>query len=484
MEQYFIRLGARVSGPVTAAQLRNMAAGGKITDLHMVSTNRKDWLPAKKVQGLFVDAKKQAPVMAVPSAERDGFAYSAANVFFTHPNQSAAPPLPPSGREGMWFYEKNGQSFGPLPETSLRALAVGGTILPSDFVWPEGASASTAAADTPALAALFGNSPSATHHAASTPDTAPPRARSRPEPERFAPVEGIPDELIPIDGDKLSSLTKDKVFWAVMAMGTLPMFIMAFNNEILQLAGMLFFFAMLWGWVLSTAVLKTTASVRMPMMAFFFTGFIGLKLLLYVYRYLPSWYMQLHRSNDLAESLAGYVFRVGVAEEICKLLPAIIYLLWKKVDASPPEILLAAIFSGLGFAAFENWEYAKNAISNAVNTAVESARQGGLEGLRTGAAEGAFSAMMILILRSMSLVFGHAVWSGLAAYFLVAAIISGRQWGGRILLAILVPATLHGVYDWLCDIQFIYATLIYVLSYTLLCGGIDQLRPMLEQHDQ
>jgi hypothetical protein len=56
MEAYYVRLGKRIIGPVSEAELRRMAASGQISDLHLVSRNRIDWAPAKQLKGLFINA--------------------------------------------------------------------------------------------------------------------------------------------------------------------------------------------------------------------------------------------------------------------------------------------------------------------------------------------------------------------------------------------------------------------------------------------
>ena len=82
------------------------------------------------------------------------------------------------------------------------------------------------------------------------------------------------------------------------------------------------------------------------------------------------------------------------------------------------------------------------------------------------------------MLRSLSLVFCHAIWAGIAAYFTAVASIERRRVGALIIVGILVAAVLHGAYDGLTGLQMTLATagFSFVLFYgylSKLCGMID-----------
>ena len=133
-------------------------------------------------------------------------------------------------------------------------------------------------------------------------------------------------------------------------------------------------------------------------------------------------------------------------------------------------VILIAVFSGLGFAAFENVGYGEK-LSGIVATL------GVQEAIKTGTQIAVTNAM----LRSLSLVFGHAIWSGIFAYYLTRAALSGSRWYVLGFLGLAVPAVLHGVYDWLCTMQPTFAALVMAVSFALFYGYLLKLRQLLEQ---
>ena len=197
------------------------------------------------------------------------------------------------------------------------------------------------------------------------------------------------------------------------------------------------FFAALWGVIFKHFVVKNEGSWKLPVASLFFTGLVGLNLLLLIYNYLPKSYVEMPSSKDLFISLLGYVVQVGVCEELTKFLPALIYVLWRRSQADPFTIVLLGIFSGLGFAAFENLGYAQKAIFNAMGLTLAA----GAEGFVTGVQ----GAMIQAMARSLSCVFTHAVWAGIFAYFFAAAFVAGRRWIALLVVGLLVSAVLHGV---------------------------------------
>jgi RsiW-degrading membrane proteinase PrsW (M82 family) len=183
---------------------------------------------------------------------------------------------------------------------------------------------------------------------------------------------------------------------------------------------------------------------------------------------LPTFYVELTDNDNVILQLIGFVFQVGILEETCKILPVIAYIIWKQRDAQPLMIILIAVFSGLGFAAFENIGYAGTSI---VQT-IEMGRYGGIEGI----AFGTQAAMINAMLRSLSCVFAHAIWSGIFAYYLARAVLSGSRWYVLGFLGLAVPAVLHGVYDWFCGVQPFLAALTIAASFVLFYGYLAKLR--------
>ena len=258
------------------------------------------------------------------------------------------------------------------------------------------------------------------------------------------------DEVLPIDQSNLSGLAKEFVFWAVTLLGIVPLLIVSISDADSQFTLFALFFALVWGVIFKMFVLRDDSPWLFPIGALFFTGIVGISVLLFIYRYLlPDFYLNMSDSESGVVSLLGFVFQVGVWEELTKALPVLLYLRWKREQAQPMLIVVIGVFSGLGFAAFENLLYGDRAIMASLDLTLEY----GEEGL----AAGVQSAMITAMLRSLSLVFSHAVWAGIVAYFIAVAPLEGRRWGAMIVVGIGVAAVLHGTYNWLTDVQMTMA---------------------------
>jgi len=206
----------------------------------------------------------------------------------------------------------------------------------------------------------------------------------------------------------------------------------------------------------------------LPLGALLFTGVIGMNLMLIVYRFLPDDYMHWFESDNKFTSLAGFVGQVGFWEELCKIVPVLIYVAWKRKESKPLTIVLLGVFSGLGFAAFENLSYANEQIARSA----EMTREAGAEGL----AEGVKGAMVNVMLRSISLVFSHAVNCGIFAYFIALAQTTKKRYFALFLVGWLVAATMHGVYDWFTTVQDTLPALITAFGFVLFYAYLTKLR--------
>lgn len=282
------------------------------------------------------------------------------------------------------------------------------------------------------------------------------------------------EEVLPIDSNNVQVLITDFVFWAVTLLGIVPLLIVTVEDSYAQLTLFALFFAAVWGVIFKRFILNDGGSVKWPVGSLFFTGIIGIWLLLFVYRiFLPDFYLNMADSQNSIVSLFGFIFQVGVWEEAFKALPLLIYIKMQRGKRYDPRHLVTiGVFSGLGFAAFENLHYGENAVASTYSLT----RDYGVEGLVSGVQ----NAMVITMLRAVSLVFCHAVFSGIVAYFVATAMIRRERVGALIVLGIGVAAVLHGLYDWFAGIQPTIGALLAGFSFALFYGYLSKLRSMGE----
>lgn len=272
------------------------------------------------------------------------------------------------------------------------------------------------------------------------------------------------------------ALLGDTGFWLALAMGVMPLLLGGIANPMYRLSGLLFFFALLWGGVFHGVVMKSHTSLGLPLLAFFFTGVVGLFILYAAYSFFPDAYLGLALGSDPIPVLLGQIFQVGLCEEACKLLPVVLYLALKRRDVVPETAVLVGVFSGLGFAAFENIQYSQAMIMSTIRDVYSAARDGGLRGAMTEAGTGAYQVMGAMLLRTVSLVFLHAVFAGIAASLLVMGKFKGKGGAAFYVAALLVPALLHGVYNWLGAVNTLPAGLIIAASFVFFYLNLEKVR--------
>ena len=279
------------------------------------------------------------------------------------------------------------------------------------------------------------------------------------------------EEVVPIDATNLAGLLRDHVFWGVTLLGIVPLLIGTLKERPdYQLTIFALFFAILWGVVFKYFIVRSSQTWPILMASMFTTGIGGLFLLLALYKHVLP--VNLIASESGLIRLLGFIVEVGICEELCKALPIIGYLLWKRRDADASTVVLVGVFSGLGFAAFENIGYSNLSIAHTV----EMTQLHGTSGLIDGTAD----AMVNVLLRSLSCVFGHAVWSGIVGYFLAVAWLTGKRRGALFLVGLLTASILHGVYDWLVVVlsQDTFAAFVVAVSFMLFYAYLSKLRAL------
>jgi protease PrsW len=181
-------------------------------------------------------------------------------------------------------------------------------------------------------------------------------------------------------------------------------------------------------WALFFYYLFKTPQVKTSIcfICFFFTGIISIAVLL-VLQQIPPWSFlyPLAVSSSFILRALGMFFAVGINEEICKA--AIIFWLVKRPGniLTPQTVVFYGMISGLGFGIYEGVAYQQT-----INRA-----------------QGVDTAYFLNIARLTSLPFLHAIWTGIAAYFIAFSALVPNKRHGLWILAITLPAALHATYN-------------------------------------
>lgn len=147
-------------------------------------------------------------------------------------------------------------------------------------------------------------------------------------------------------------------------------------------------------------------------------------------------------------NILGYVFGVGLTEEFGKIIPLLIILRKAKEPLIPQTMVFYGLMSGISFGVFEGVQYQMT-----VN------------------AEQTYDVSFFLnIARLTSLPFLHACWCGIAGYFLSFAHLYPKYRRGLYVLAISIPAIVHGLYDslanyWAISLVMVFLGLMLLMVY-------------------
>lgn len=158
----------------------------------------------------------------------------------------------------------------------------------------------------------------------------------------------------------------------------------------------------------------------------------------------------LYDTGNVLISLISCIIGIGVPEEFVKVLPIFLILYFPKSVIKPQTAVFYGLMSGIAFGVYEGVNYQLGPNFQML--------------LDNDIADGYVFSYLSNIARLTSLPFLHAIWCGIASYFIAFAFLYPRFRVALYTLAILVPATIHGLYDYLCfNVPFALATVPVVI---------------------
>jgi len=348
-----------------------------------------------------------------------------------------------------YFYHDAGLGrLGPCTMEELRRLYFSGVVKPDTLILPEGSETGVLFKE------LWSEFVAATSQGASilspaTPPPLPNPSRAETENESFTRRAGddlrtmLPHLTLPLEELKTFRWLDNRKALAIAGIGLLPLIIYAAFGGGTQIGNafwaMALYFSMLWALFFYFVFPTPEARFSIASLCFFVTGLVSISILLQLYRVWPlSALFQWTRpsSNSFLLQWLGYVFGVGVPEELCKAL--VLLFVAKRFKPLPPQAMLFyGLMAGLGFGIYEGVSYQT---SHNFRFAIDAA---GNRDSTTFAAE----YYLLNLVRLTTLPFLHAIWTGMAGYFIGFAAQFPNRKRGLLIVAIGVPALLHGSYN-------------------------------------
>lgn len=211
------------------------------------------------------------------------------------------------------------------------------------------------------------------------------------------------------------------------------------------------YFAAIWGLFFYFCFKPQQVSLKTTLMVFFLTQ---------ICIFTVWWVLGLTSLNpfyaliDVAFpiNMLGYVFGVGLTEELVKMIPLILIIYFAKEPLLPQTMVFYGLMSGIAFGVFEGVDYQVQ-----VNYTLEYDKS-----------------FFMNIARLTSLPFLHACWCGLAGYFLAFAQLYPKYRRGLYVLALAIPMTIHGLYDTFAGIFGPVSLFLVVISLMLLVVYLKQ----------
>ena len=233
--------------------------------------------------------------------------------------------------------------------------------------------------------------------------------------------------LLPKDSISFKTLKEDSKLIIISLVGLAPAFLIRITGAtVITFYVIALYFSLIWGLFFYSVFKTNQVSIKKTVLIFFsvqilifFSVFV-----LDINQFNP-FYRLIEEGNSFFNQVIGFVFGVGIFEELVKLLPVYFFLKYSKEPLLPQTVVFYGLISGIGFGVFEGVIYQIN-----VNSKLDYN-----------------TSFFMNIARLTSLPFLHAVWTGISSYFISFSFLYPIKRYSMWLLAIFIPALLHGLYD-------------------------------------
>jgi len=311
----------------------------------------------------------------------------------------------------MYYVIRNNRQFGPYDNKVLKSYVEDGKILRHDIAFSESEPGNTkTVGDFLSRAGL--------------------KAKIKHNGNIFKQIGDIGRELIiPEDVFDRKKVMADKKLLVFTIIGLAPIILSKlFISPYIVFYSIAFYFSTIWG-LFFFYLFKTNQVVLKRTLLIFFLTQIFVFITWDIFK-LPTWPVievlyAWTESDSFVFRLLGFVLGVGIFEETAKALPLLIIVFRAKEPLIPQTLVFYGLMSGIAFGVFEGVEYQMS-----INNNLEY-----------------HLSFFMNVARLTSIPFLHAVWAGIAGYYISFANLYPKYRISLYFLAIAIPAILHGFYD-------------------------------------
>ena len=280
-------------------------------------------------------------------------------------------------------------------------------------------------------------------------------------------------EAVLLDKITGSEIIRSPVFRFLVFVAVVPLAIEILQGNHAILYGLALWSMALWSLLLYRLFADRDLSFRLAFGTVLFTCFIGLPILelwLFTPVDITGW---LITRNFLAFRLSGYVFGVGVREEMTKAIPLILLALFTTKMRRPINGLLLGMMSGIGFAGAENVYYVFRTLEESLRAMKETGQAGHL-----------VMPVYNNVVRMAMTPFLHACFSAIFGYFIALGVSQRRHRFVFFFLGLSLSSLLHGLYDTfvgespLLGVAIQCGSFFLVMTYILKARGLSSAREL------
>lgn len=234
--------------------------------------------------------------------------------------------------------------------------------------------------------------------------------------------------IIPRSSFATKQWLSDKRLLTLALIGLVPSILMMFPlGDFLTFYSIALYFSGIWGLFFYYFFKTSQVSAKITLGIFFLTQlFVFLVWDLLGLAGLNPFYHIIGMNSIF--NMLGYILGVGFTEELAKAISLFMICKRAKEPLIPQTMVYYGLMSGIAFGVFEGVQYQ----------------------MGVNAELGYTESFFMNIARLTSLPFLHAVWCGIAGYFIAFANLYPKYRISLYFLAIAIPAVLHGLYDTFC----------------------------------
>ena len=204
--------------------------------------------------------------------------------------------------------------------------------------------------------------------------------------------------LLPKDSISYKTLKQDSKLLIISLVGLAPAFLIRITGAtVFTFYVIALYFSLIWG-LFFFSVFKTNQVSIKKTVSIFFTVQIVIFFSVFILdiNQFNPFYKLIDEGNSFVNQVVGFIFGVGIFEELVKLLPVYFLIKNSKSPLLPQTVVFYGLISGIGFGVFEGVVY-----QIGVNSKLDYN-----------------TSFFMNIARLTSLPFLHAVWSGISSYFI------------------------------------------------------------------